>query len=201
MASAEASNMDIDGCTRVLLRMMSDEKTSVFGLPKRHDPKIDEAPTAADCRRLVEAQSVRNAVMASLVAVILFSVLWSMLSVLVGRIFPWMTLILGILIGLAVRRAGLGLDWRFPAIAGGFALFGSLVGNIVVAAAFTAPELGTDTLKVLRAVTVMTWPVFFDEVMTPADLVFALFAAGLAAFYANRQLTRAQYLALRTWAQ
>jgi hypothetical protein len=33
----------------------------------------------------------------------------------------------------------------------------------------------------------------------PADMVFALFAAGLAAFYANRRLTRAQYLAIRTW--
>jgi hypothetical protein len=52
---------------------------------------------------------------------------------------------------------------------------------------------------VLRNLTALTWPVFFDEVMTPADLVFALFAAGLAAFYANRRLTRAQYLAVRTW--
>jgi hypothetical protein len=72
------------------------------------------------------------------------------------------------------------------------------VGNVVVAAAFTAPELGTTTLTVLRSLTAMTWPVFFDEVMTPADLVFALFAAGLAAFYANRRLTRNEYLALRT---
>jgi hypothetical protein len=45
----------------------------------------------------------------------------------------------------------------------------------------------------------MTWPVFFDEVMTPADLIFALVSATVAAFYANRRLTRAEYLALRTW--
>jgi hypothetical protein len=37
--------------------------------------------------------------------------------------------------------------------------------------------------------------------MTPADAVYALFGAGFAAFYANRRLNRAQYLAFRTWQQ
>ena len=110
-----------------------------------------------------------------------------------------MALLLGILEGFAVRRAGFGLDWRFPVLAAVFAAAGSLVGNIIVTAAFSAPQLGTDTFTVLRNLTALTWPVFLDEVMTPADMVFALFAAGLAAFYANRRLTRAQYLAVRTW--
>jgi hypothetical protein len=191
--------MDINKRTRVLLRIMSDEKTSIFGLPKKHTPKVSKEPTPADARRLIEAQSVRGAITASLIVVIVFGILWAMLSVLIDRIFPWMTVIMGIIIGLAVRRAGHGLDWRFPLIAAVCALLGSLGGNIVVAAAFTAPLLGTDTLTVLSAVTVMTWPVFFDEVMTPADLIFALVSAAVAAFYANRRLTRAEYLALRTW--
>ena len=32
-----------------------------------------------------------------------------------------------------------------------------------------------------------------------ADWVFAAFAAGIAAFYANRQLDRREYQALRVW--
>lgn len=198
-SNAAVSSVDINKRTRVLLRIMSDEKTSIFGLRKKHEPKVRRAPTPADARLLLEAQSVRGAISASLIVIIGFSVLWAMLSVLIDRIFPWMTVIMGIIIGLAVRRAGHGLDWRFPLIAAVCALLGSLGGNIVVAAAFTAPELGTDTLTVLSAVTVMTWPVFFDEVMTPADLIFALVSATVAAFYANRRLTRAEYLALRTW--
>ncbi len=198
-SNAAISSVDINKRTRVLLRIMSDEKTSIFGLRKKHEPKVRRAPTPADARLLLEAQSVRGAISASLIVIIGFSVLWAMLSVLIDRIFPWMTVIMGIIIGLAVRRAGHGLDWRFPLIAAVCALLGSLGGNIVVAAAFTAPELGTDTLTVLSAVTVMTWPVFFDEVMTPADLIFALVSATVAAFYANRRLTRAEYLALRTW--
>jgi len=178
---------------------MSSEKTDVLRLRKKHLPKVKAEPTAEDAKRLLDAQSVRNATMASIITIILFSIVWAMLSTLIGSVYPWMTLLLGILVGFAVRRAGCGLDWRFPVLAAVFAAAGSLVGNIIVAAAFTAPQLGTDTFTVLRNLTALTWPVFFDEVMTPADMVFALFAAGLAAFYANRRLTRAQYLAVRTW--
>jgi len=180
---------------------MSAENTGIIRLRKKHLPKVAREPTQDDARRLRAAQSVRNAIMACLIVIIVFSMLWSMLSDLLGRIFPWMTLLLGLLIGYAVRRAGLGLDWRFPVLAAVFAVLGSLVANVVVAAAFTAPVLETTTLAVLSNLTVMTWPVFFDEVMTPADLVFALFSAGIAAFYANRRLTRAEYLALRTWGE
>jgi hypothetical protein len=193
------SSIEMDKRIRVLFRSMSDDKAGVLRLRKKHLPKARREPTAEDARRLLAAQSVRNAIMASLITIILFSILWAMLSTLINGIYPWMTLIQGILIGLAVRRAGLGLDWRFPAMAAFFAAAGALVGNVVVAAAFTAPELGTSTLTVLRNLTALTWPVFFDEVMTPADVVFALFAAGIAAFYANRRLTREQNLALRIW--
>jgi hypothetical protein len=190
--------MEIAKRIRVLLPIMSAEKTDVLRLRKKHLPRADKLPTPEDGWRILAAQSVRNAVMASVITIVVFSTIWAMLSTLIGSIYPWMTMIMGILIGLAVRRAGLGLDWRFPVIAAVFAVVGSLAGNVVVAAAFTAPELGTTTLNVVRSLTAMTWPVFFDEVMTPADLVFALFAAGLAAFYANRRLTRNEYLALRT---
>ena len=149
--------------------------------------------------KLIKEQSFRDAVVGGLIVIILFSVLWAMLSTLLGRIFPWMTVVLGILLGLVIRRAGKGLDWRFPALAAGLALFGSLASNVVVAAAFTAEELGATTLEVLQAVTSMTWPVFFAEVVSAADIIFALFSAAVAAYYANRRLTRSEYSALRKW--
>jgi hypothetical protein len=191
--------MDIKASSRVLLRIMNEEKTDVLRLPKKHASKVRENPTPADARRLIESQSLRDAIAAGLVVIVLFSIFWAMLSSLANRIFPWMTLLLGILVGLAVRRAGRGLDWRFPVVAAVLAVAGSLAGNVVVAAAFTAPVLETSTLNVLRSLTAMTWPVFFAEVLTPADTVFALFAAAIAAFYANRRLTRTEVLALRNW--
>jgi len=147
----------------------------------------------------VRAQSMRNATTAALTAIIVFCALWVALTSISNRVFPWMTVLLGAMLGFAVRRAGRGVDWRFPSLAAALTLLGALLGNVVVAAAYTAETFDTGTLQILRAVTSMTWPVFFDEVLTAADGFYAVFAAGFAAFLANRQLTRSQYYALRLW--
>jgi hypothetical protein len=149
--------------------------------------------------RLVNAQSARNAIVVSLIAVIIFSLFWVALTELTNRVFPWLTVVLGFLVGHGVRLAGRGTDWRFPVIAVVMTIAGSLAANIVLAASVTAEGFGTGTLEILQAVTSMTWPVFFDEVLTIADAFFAVLGAGLAAFYSERRLTRTEYLALRLW--
>jgi hypothetical protein len=155
--------------------------------------------TVTDGERLVRAQSLRNATTAGLIAIIVFCMLWIALTSITNRVFPWVTVLLGAMLGFAVRRAGRGVDWRFPALAAVLTLLGAFIGNVVVAAAYTAETFDIGTFQVLRAVTSMTWPVFFDEVLTAADGFYAVFAAGFAAFLANRQLTRSQYYALRLW--
>ena len=137
--------------------------------------------------------------MAGIIAIVVFAVMWSMLTTTVDRVYPWLTMLLGVLIGLAVRRAGQGLDWRFPVTAALLAFVGSVLAKLVIAAGTTAGEFDTSTIAVLRAVTTMTWPVFFAEAMTAADWVFAAVAAGLAAFFASRRLNRREYQALRIW--
>jgi len=168
-------------------------------LRKRHGSGMRKNATSIDGGKLVRAQSIRNAIVAGLIAVIVFSLFWIALSELTNRVFPWATVVLGFLIGHSIRLAGRGIDWRFPAIAAVMALAGSLAANIILAASVTAEGLGLGTLQILQAVTTMTWPVFFDEVLTVADVFFAVVGAGLAGFYSNRRLTRAEYLALRLW--
>ena len=175
---------------------MSDNRKSVLRLPKRHRGATDPAHPV-DGTRLIKEQSLRNAIYAGLIVIILFSGLWAMLSTLIDKVFPWMTVVLGVLVGMVIRRAGRGLDWRFPVVAAVMALLGALIGNVVVAAAFTAAEFETSTFAILRAVTPMTWPVFFDEVVAPGDFVYAFFGAAMAAFYANRRLGRSEYNAVR----
>ena len=108
---------------------------SVLRLPKKHRGAGDKVGQV-DVRRLLAQQSLRDAIVAGIIVIILFSVLWAMLSTLVNRIFPWMTVVLGILVGLVVRRAGRGLDWRFPLLAAALTLAGAVAANVVVAAAF-----------------------------------------------------------------
>ena len=179
--------------------MTGQQGKNVLRLPKRHSRDGAVRPDPEVGARLVRAQSLRGAIAASLVVIIVFSIAWAMLSTALGRVFPWMTVVQGLLVGLAVRRAGRGLDWRFPTLAAVMSMVGALASNIVVAASLTAAEFGTGTLTVLRAVTDFTWPVFFDEVMTGADAFYAIAAAAIAAFYANRRLDRDEYASYRAW--
>lgn len=181
--------------------MSADQRNQVLRLPRRHSRDNATPPDPDEGARLVRQQSLRGAVLASLIIVIAFSAAWALMSVAIGRVFPWMTLAQALLVGLAVRRAGRGIDWRFPTVAAIAATSGALIGNIVVAAAFTAVEFDTGTMTILRSVTTMTWPVFFDEVMTGADLFYSITGAGVAAFLANRRLTRAEFAAFRAWQQ
>jgi len=177
--------------------MARDPNQQVLRLRKKHASGRHAEPEVG--ARLIHAQSLSNALVGALVVIVVFAMLWSMLSVALSRVFPWLSVLLGFLVGFVVRRGGQGLDWRFPLIAALMAFVGSILGNIVVAAAYTAGNYDIGTLNVLSKVTTMTWPVFFDEVMTAADFVYAFTAAGIAAYYANRRLSRSQYHAVRKW--
>lgn len=168
-------------------------------LKKKHGEGQRPEATAADGARLVRAQSLRNAVTAGLIVFVVFCLAWIAVSSLTGRVFPWMTVVLGYLLGMAIRHAGRGVDWRFPVLAAALAVVGSVLSNVVLAASTTAGEFGTGTFDILRAVTSMTWPVFFDEVWNIGDSLYAALGAGLAAFLAPRKLSRIEFYALRTW--
>lgn len=179
--------------------MNDDPRRQVLRLRKKHSPAGHEPPTAEDGARLVAAQSVVHALVAGLVVVVLFAMLWSMLTQALGRYLPWLSLLLGALVGLAVRRGGQGLDWRFPLIAALLTLAGALLGLVVVSAGTTAEEFETNTFTILRNVTTMTWPVFFDEVVGVADVIYAGFGAVLAALLSLRRLDRREFHAVRLW--
>ena len=168
-------------------------------LRKEHGEGNRPETTAADGARLVREQSLRNAIVAGFAIVAIFCLAWILISSMTGRVFAWMTVVLGYLLGIAIRHAGRGVDWRFPALAAAFAVVGSVLSNVVLAASTTAAEFGTGTLDILRAVTTMTWPVFFDEVWNIGDSVYALLSAGLAAFLSPRKLSRNEFFALRLW--
>ena len=179
--------------------MSEGDQPSPLRLRRKHGEGHRPVATGEDGGRLVRAQSLRNAIMASLIVIILFCIAWVALTSLTNRVFPWMTVLLGAAIGYAVQRAGRGIDWRFPVTAAVLTLLASVMSNVVIAASATAAEYGTGTMHILQAVTTMTWPVFFDEAWNMADGFFAVVAAGVAAFFAPRRLTREQRYAVRLW--
>lgn len=179
--------------------MAHDSDNPVLRLPKKHAAGLGDRPDPDLGRRLEASQSLRSAFVAGLMATLAFALLWLAITVATGRILPFLAAVSGLPVGYAVRRAGRGLNWRFPLLAGALAAGGALAGNVLIAANTTAAEFGTGLWHIIGNVTPMTWPVFFAEAMTGADYVYAAAAAGIAAYYANRRLSRRQFFALRSW--
>lgn len=165
---------------------------------KKKKTRDQGPPQPLDPQSLVDAQSVGSAILAALAAILVLSMIWMLFASVTGRVFPWFSIVQGIFIGLAVRRFGRGLDWRFPLVAGAFAWTGAFVGNLVVAIPATTSVLDASWWEVLRGLTWWSLRTFFDEVITVVDHIYALCAAAVAGFYAKRRLNRHEVFALRT---
>jgi hypothetical protein len=167
-------------------------------LRKKHSKKRIGKPPPADAGSLLRTQSARRAIIAAVGSVIVVNLLWLWLATQTGKFFPWIGLVQGIVVGLAVQRAGRGLDWRFPAIAAVVAALGNFSGGFLVALSTTEVELQASAMRILTGLTIMTWQTYFDEVISPVDYIYAFSAAAVAAFYAKRRLQRHEEFALRT---
>ena len=181
--------------------MSDDAPKQVLRLQRRHEPDPEPPPDNEIGRRLVAAQSTRAALVAGLIVIAGFTLLWVLLSQALDKVYPWFVLVLGPAMGMAVRRAGCGLDWRFPTIAAVMALVGAAVGNIAIAIAFSGSDIGGSVFVVLPTFTPAGLIDYVTATITPADLVIAGFTAAIAAFYSMRRLSRRQYLAVRLYRQ
>jgi hypothetical protein len=165
---------------------------------KKKTRKTDGPPPQVDPQKLKDAQSVRRAVVAAIAAILILSCFWMFFTDVTGRVFPWFSVVQGVFIGLAVRRFGRGLDWRFPLVAGVAALIGAFFGNLLVAIPVTTSALDAGWWEVVRGLTWWSIRTFFDEVITVVDYIYAFCAAAVAVFYAKRRLNRHEVFALRS---
>lgn len=143
-------------------------------------------------------QSVWRAIVAGIAVVLVFGWMWAILSVETGRIFPWFTILMGAIVGLAVQRYGRGLDWRFAAIAALLAWVGAYVDNLMIGIVETGRYIEAAPVRVFAGLSKDTIENFFANTVTPVDHIYALCAAGVASFFAKRRLNRREVLAIRT---
>ena len=167
-------------------------------LKRKHEGQADDVLPPPDPQALIAAQSPGKAVVAGTVTMLILCVLWTAITVATGRIFPWFSIVMGAIVGRIVRRYGLGLDYRFPLLAAALVCTGAFLGNLMIAIPATADELDASVWQVIRGLTWRSFEIFFDEVITAVDYIYAGFAAALAVFYARRRLRRDEEFALRT---
>ena len=180
-------------CTarRALLKQIIDG-APMFRLRQRHSLHLHDASPPVSADRLMAAQSVRAAITGAAITIIVVNILWMYTASATARYLPWIAIIQGAAIGLAVRKSGRGLDWRFPLIAGAAAWVGAFSGNLFIALLFTTADNG--------AVSNSWWRIlqsFFASTVSVIDVIYAFCAVAIATFYSKRRLNRHEVLALR----
>ncbi len=164
----------------------------MFRLKLRHSRHLDDKSPAVSAEKLMAEQSVRAATTGAAIAIIVVNILWAYSASASARFFPWIAIFQGAAIGIAVQKAGRGLDWRFPLIAGIAAWTGAFSGNLFIALLFTTADTGSvpnSWLQILQS--------FFSNTVSGADVIYALCAVAVATFHSKRQLNRHEVLALR----
>jgi hypothetical protein len=164
----------------------------MFRLRQKHSRNLGQESTPVDAKKLIGSQSVRAAIIGAATATIIFNVVWVFTAVGTGKFFPWFSILQGAAIGRAVQKYGRGFDWRFPLIAGVAAWTGAFSGNLLVALVFTVAEtggVGRGWWEILRS--------FYLNTISAVDVIYAICASLIAAYYSKIQLSRHDVLALR----
>lgn len=169
----------------------------MFRLKQKHTRKPADKRPPADGNRLLAQQSFGRGLAGSIAVGLLSSWLWALVSLNTGKVFPWFTVIIGALIGIAVQRFGRGLDWRFPALAVVVAGSAAYVGNLMIGIFKTGQYVDANAGQILSGITTDTLRVFFTNTISPVDHIYAFSACGVAAFFANRRLKRHEVMGLR----
>ena len=167
-------------------------------LQKKHSRKQVYTGPKPDAALIVAQQSVGRAIGGGIAVVLVFGWMWATLSVETGRVFPWLSVLIGAIVGLVMQRYGRGLDWRFPVIAALLAWIGAYAGNLMIGVIETGRYIEAAPFQVFAGLSKDTMENFFANTVTPVDHIYALCAAGVAAFLAKRRLNRREVHALRT---
>ena len=170
----------------------------MFRLKQKHAQKRGERLPPADGRKLIAEQSVLRGFLGTLGVALLLSWGWALFAMATGRVFPWFSILMGALIGIAMQRFGRGLDWRFPVMAVVIAGLAAYFGNLMIGVLETGRYIEADPLRVLAGLSADTLRNFFRNTIGPIDHIYAFSACGVAAFFANRRLKRHEVLGLRT---
>jgi hypothetical protein len=164
----------------------------MFRLKQKHSQQVHARYARVSAEKLIAEQSARAAATGAAITIMVCNILWVYTASASGKFFPWIAIIQGAAVGFAVRKAGRGLDWRFPLIAGLAAWGGAFSGNLLIAVAFTGPQnaaLDDGWWQIIGS--------FYSNTVTVIDVIYAFCAVAVAVFYSKRRLNRHEVFALR----
>jgi hypothetical protein len=117
-------------------------------------------------------QNLSLAIIAGGVASIVGAVIWAMVTYFTGYQIGWMAIGVGVLVGLAVKKFGQGIDKLFGVAGAALAMFGCVTGNILSACLGIAEYEGMPFADVLAALNPNVIVGILVETFHPMDLLF-----------------------------
>lgn len=169
----------------------------MFRLKQKHSQPSTRKYPKPDVGRILAEESLARGLLGSVAVAALLCWVWAVQSMTTGRVFPWFSILFGILIGFAMQRFGRGLDWRFPLVAALVAGIAAYAGNLMIGVLETGRYIDARPMQVIAGLSTDTMRYFFKNTVSPVDHIYAFCSAGVAAFFSNRRLNRREVLALR----
>jgi len=171
----------------------------MYRLKQKHTPNPAKQLPPADGRRLLAEQSLRRGTLGTIAVALLLCWAWALFSMSTDRVYPWFTIPMGALIGIAMQRFGRGLSWHYPVVAVIIAAVAAYAGNLLIGVFETGRYIEATPIEVLRGLSSDTLRNFFRNTINPIDHIYAFSGCGVAAFFANRRLKRHEVLGLRNY--
>jgi hypothetical protein len=141
---------------------------------------------------LRDQQSLGMGVLAGGAAAVVGAGLWAVVTVLTGYQIGWMAVGVGVLVGIAMRKFGKGIDRTFGIAGAGLALLGCVLGNLLAVCGFVSAQ---ETIPFMRVVGGLTPGVAFELLrvtFNPIDVLFYGIAVYEGHKLSFRQVTRAE---------
>jgi antitoxin component YwqK of YwqJK toxin-antitoxin module len=134
-------------------------------------------------------QDFYYAVTGGTLAMLVSAILWAVITVTIKFQAAYMAIGLGLIVGLAVRFFGAGIDKKFGYLGGALSFLGCLLGNLLSQVGFIAHEY---SLGYLETITYLNSEIVISilvETFHPMDLIFYGFAIYQGYQFAFRKIT------------
>jgi hypothetical protein len=172
-------------------------------LPQHINAATPVQPQSIDPQRIHMAlqqlrseQNLVGGICAGLAAAVLGAAAWALVTVVTGYQIGWMAIGVGLLVGLAVRAVGKGMNKSFAFMGATLALGGCLLGNLLTVCHFVAAEEGMGLFGILTQLNPVSAVALIGLTFSPIDLLFYGLAVTQAFSLSSREVSDDELLAL-----
>ncbi|GGH70498.1 hypothetical protein [Phaeocystidibacter marisrubri] len=159
-----------------------------------NQPSLDPETIRAYEEKIRAEQNLPMAIVAGLVAALVSSAVWALVTIKAESQIGWMAVGVGFLVGYAVRYMGKGIDNTFGVIGAVFALLGCVLGNIFSVYGFVTVEFDVTFMESLSAIPLgEVINVLIDD-LSPYDFLFYGIALYEGFKFSFRQITQEEVI-------